>query len=61
MQLIKMAILNYYSKDILGNYHFNSNFNNAVLKEALSNLDQEKYQSLIEKRQFATANVRGGF
>jgi hypothetical protein len=37
-------------KDDLGNYHFNSNFNNAnSLKEALSNLPEEKYLSLIEK------------
>lgn len=37
-------------KDILGNYHFNGNFNNAnSLKEALDNLSKEKYQKLIEK------------
>ena len=37
-------------KDILGNYHFNGNFNNAnSLKTALYQLSEEKYQSLIEK------------
>jgi hypothetical protein len=36
-------------KDVLGDYHFNGNFNNDnSLKEALDNLQQEKYQSLIE-------------
>ncbi len=37
-------------KDILGNYHFNGNFNNAnSLKDALSQLPSTQYQSLIEK------------
>ena len=37
-------------KDILGNYHFNGNFNNAnSLKEAFQNLPKEEYQLLIEK------------
>jgi len=36
-------------KDINGNYHFNSNFNNAThLESALNNLD-EAYQNLVEK------------
>ncbi|MDO6596546.1 hypothetical protein Q4512_06445 [Oceanihabitans sp. 2_MG-2023] len=36
-------------KDVLGNYHFNGNFNNAnSLKEALSNLSEEKYGTLIK-------------
>ncbi len=35
-------------KDVLGNYHFNGNFNNAMsLEKALSELDQEKYGALI--------------
>lgn len=35
-------------KDILGNFHFNGNFNNAnSLKEALTNLPEEKYDGLI--------------
>ncbi|WP_418604194.1 hypothetical protein [Hwangdonia sp.] len=37
-------------KDILGNFHFNGNFNNAnSLKEALHKLSDEKYKPLIEK------------
>ena len=36
-------------KDVLGNYHFNGNFNNAnSLEVALNNLDEE-YQPLVEK------------
>jgi hypothetical protein len=36
-------------RDLLGNYHFNGNFNNAdSLKQALSNLP-ENYQPLVEK------------
>ncbi len=38
-------------KDVKGEYHFNSNFNNAnSLKTALSNLD-DKYQALVEKEE----------
>jgi hypothetical protein len=37
-------------QDVLGNYHFNGNFNNAEsLKNAIDNLPKEKYQELIEK------------
>ena len=37
-------------KDMLGNYHFNGNFNNAKsLKEALSKLSGTKYQPRAEK------------
>ncbi|MFD1613548.1 hypothetical protein [Gelatiniphilus marinus] len=37
-------------KDVLGNFHFNGNFNNAnSLKEALHKLSDEKYKPLIEK------------
>lgn len=39
-------------KDIIGQYHFNGNFNNAEsLKLAISQLPVEKYQSLIEAEQ----------
>jgi hypothetical protein len=35
-------------KDVFGGYHFNGNFNNAEsLKDALSNLQEDKYQALI--------------
>ncbi|MEP5340286.1 MAG: hypothetical protein ABJL44_15035 [Algibacter sp.] len=37
-------------KDILGNYHFNSGFNNASsLNDVLTNLKDSKYASFIEK------------
>lgn len=50
MQLIKDGNTQIIEKDVLGTYHFNGNFNNAaVLKVALSNLNQDKYQALIEK------------
>ncbi len=50
LQLIKDQNTQIVETDILGNYHFNGNFNNAnVLKTALSNLDQAKYKTLIEK------------
>lgn len=50
MQLVKDGNTEIVEKDVLGNYHFNGNFNNAnVLKTALSNLDLEKYKTLIEK------------
>jgi hypothetical protein len=50
VQLIKDANSEIVQKDVLGGYHFNGNFNNAkVLKTALSNLNQEKYKSLIDK------------
>jgi hypothetical protein len=49
-QLIKDGHTQIIEKDVLGNYHFNSNFNNAnSLKEALSHLTDERYQQLIEK------------
>ncbi|WOD42791.1 hypothetical protein [Hwangdonia lutea] len=45
-------------KDILGNFHFNGNFNNAnSLKEALDELSDEKYKSLIEKDQALILDV----
>jgi len=45
-------------KDILGNYHFNGNFNNAEsLKTALTKLPQEKYEALISKDQQLLLNT----
>ncbi len=50
VQLIKDGNTQIIQKDVLGNYHFNGNFNNAgSLKTALSNLPQGNYQSLVEK------------
>ena len=50
VQLIQDGNSQIVEKDVLGNYHFNGNFNNAnVLKTALTNLNQEKYKVLIEK------------
>jgi predicted site-specific integrase-resolvase len=49
-QLIKVGDNQIIEKDVLGGYHFNGNFHNAKsLKEALSNLPKEQYQSLVEK------------
>ena len=49
-QLIKDGNIQIIVKDIVGNYHFNGNFNNEnSLKTALSQLSEEKYQTLIEK------------
>jgi predicted site-specific integrase-resolvase len=49
-QLIKGGDNQIIEKDVLGGYHFNGNFHNAKsLKEALSNLPKEQYQSLVEK------------
>ena len=49
-KLIKVGNAQIIEKDVLGNYHFNGSFHNAnSLKEALANLPQETYQSLIEK------------
>ena len=49
-QLLKDGNTQIIEKDILGNYHFNGNFNNEnSLKTALSQLPEEKYQTLIEK------------
>ncbi|NMH89685.1 hypothetical protein [Flavivirga algicola] len=48
-QLVKDNNAQIIEKDILGNYHFNGNFNNAnSLKEALTNLP-ETYQNLVEE------------
>ena len=49
-QLLKDGNTQIIQKDVLGNYHFNGNFNNAnSLKNALSQLPEDKYQTLIEK------------
>ncbi|MET2986496.1 hypothetical protein [Aureibaculum conchae] len=45
-------------KDILGQYHFNGNFNNATsLKNALNDLSSEKYQSLIKGEEKLLLNI----
>jgi len=50
VQLIKDDNRQIVEKDILGNYHFNGNFNNAnSLKKALDKLPKAKYNDLIEK------------
>ena len=49
-QLLKDKNTQIIEKDVLGNYHFNGNFNNAnSLKTALSQLPEEKYQTLVDK------------
>ena len=49
-QLIKDGNKQIIVKDLLGNFHFNGNFNNAdSLKQVLSELSSEKYESLIQK------------
>ncbi|WP_372754115.1 hypothetical protein [Mariniflexile sp.] len=49
-QLLKDGNVQIIEKDVLGNYHFNGNFNNAnSLKTALKNLPQTQYKTLIEK------------
>ena len=49
-QLLKDGNKQIIVKDVLGNYHFNGNFNNEnSLKMALSQLPEEKYEALIEK------------
>jgi len=48
-QLVKDGNAQIVEKDVLGNYHFNGNFNNAnSLKAALSSL-KKQYQPLVEK------------
>ena len=47
-QLLKEGNTQIIEKDVLGNFHFNGNFNNAnSLKAALAQLPEEKYESLI--------------
>jgi len=48
-QLVKDGNKQIIEKDILGDYHFNGNFNNAnSLRDALSNLSEEAYGSLVK-------------
>ena len=46
-----MEILKIIEKDVLGNYHFNGNFNNAnSLKERfVASCEEETYANLIEQ------------
>lgn len=45
-------------KDVLGDYHFNGTFNNAQsLKNALSQLPEEKYGQLVEKDSTLLLNI----
>ncbi|TXD47231.1 hypothetical protein [Polaribacter sp. IC073] len=45
-------------QDVLGNYHFNGNFNNAAsLKAALKNLSKEKYGALIKSDETAVLAI----
>ncbi len=49
-QLLKDGNKQIVEKDILGNFHFNGNFNNAdSLKNALAELPEEQYKSLVEE------------
>ncbi|PKP13447.1 MAG: hypothetical protein CVU08_05360 [Bacteroidetes bacterium HGW-Bacteroidetes-3] len=49
-QLLKNGNSQIIEKDVLGNCHFNGNFNNAnSLKTALESLPKETYQKLVEK------------
>ncbi len=48
--LIKDGNTQVIEKDVLGNYHFNSTFNNAnSLKTALNNLPENKYATLVQE------------
>jgi hypothetical protein len=49
-QLVKEGNAQIVEKDVLGNYHFSGSFHNAnSLKDALANLPEETYESLIKK------------
>ena len=49
-QLLKDGNKQIVEKDLLGNFHFNGNFNNAdSLKAALATLPQDEYQELISE------------
>ncbi|GAA3656335.1 hypothetical protein [Flavivirga jejuensis] len=49
-QLVKNGNTSIIEKDVLGGYHFNSNFNNSKsLKDALAALPKDTYQFLIKK------------
>lgn len=49
-QLLKDGNSEIIERDVLGNYHFNGNFNNVdSLKPVLSKLSEEGYKSLVQK------------
>lgn len=49
-ELVKNGNKQIVEKDVLGNYHFNGDFNNAnSLKDALADLPKETYNALVEK------------
>lgn len=57
-QLIKDNNTQIIVKDILGNFHFNGNFNNAEsLKSALNTLPETKYKTLVEKDKSLILNI----
>ena len=57
-QLVKDGNAQIIEKDVLGNYHFNGNFNNAnSLKNALANLPKNAYQALVEKDTTLLLNI----
>ncbi|SNR48461.1 hypothetical protein SAMN06265371_103446 [Lutibacter agarilyticus] len=57
-QLLKDGNKQIVEKDILGNFHFNGNFNNAdSLKNALAELPEEQYKSLVEEDEKALLNI----
>ena len=57
-KLLKDKNTDIIEKDALGNYHFNGNFNNAnSLKQALSQLPEEKYQQLIDQDKVLLLNI----
>jgi len=57
-QLLKDKNTEIIEKDALGNYHFNGNFNNAnSLKQALSQLPEDKYQQLVNKDKVLLLNI----
>ena len=57
-QLIADGNSHIIEQDVLGNYHFNGNFNNAnSLKVALANLPLDTYGSLVEKDTSLLLNI----
>jgi len=57
-QLVNDGNTQIIEKDVLGNFHFNGNFNNAnSVKTALNNLQSDKYKSLIEKDKTLVLNI----
>lgn len=50
LKLLKDGNTDLIEKDVLGNYHFNGNFNNAnSVKEALNHLSNEGYKELVNQ------------